>query len=116
MIAWLADEDFNGHIVRALLLRQPDINLVRVQDIGLMGADGAAILAWCADNDRILLTHDAATVPEQAYERVVADQPMPGVFVTNKRLPHAAVIDDILLAETCSEPNEWNGKVIYLPL
>ncbi len=35
MLRLLADENFNGDIVRALLLRQPDLNIVRVQDVGL---------------------------------------------------------------------------------
>jgi hypothetical protein len=37
MLRLLADENFNGDIVRALLLRQPDIDIVRVQDVGLAG-------------------------------------------------------------------------------
>lgn len=36
MLRLLSDENFNGgDIVRGLLLRQPDLDLVRVQDIGL---------------------------------------------------------------------------------
>jgi hypothetical protein len=41
---------------------------------------------------------------------------MPGVFVANKSVSHAEVVDDILLVDACSEADEWNGKVIYLPL
>lgn len=37
MLRLLADENFNGDIVRALLLRQPDLDIVRVQDVGLAG-------------------------------------------------------------------------------
>jgi hypothetical protein len=32
MLLLLADENFNGDVVRALFLRQPDLNIVRVQD------------------------------------------------------------------------------------
>ena len=31
MLRLLADENFNGDIVRGLLLRQPDLDIVRVQ-------------------------------------------------------------------------------------
>ena len=55
MLRLLADENFNGDIVRALLLRQPDLNIVRVQDVGLAGAVDPDILAWAATNDRIAL-------------------------------------------------------------
>jgi hypothetical protein len=37
MLRLLPDENFNGDIVRALLLRQPDLDIVRVQDVGLAG-------------------------------------------------------------------------------
>lgn len=35
MLHLLADENFNGYIVRGLLRRRPDLELVRVQDVGL---------------------------------------------------------------------------------
>jgi predicted nuclease of predicted toxin-antitoxin system len=70
MLRLLADENFNGDIVRGLLLRQPDLDLVRVQDAGLAGADDPDILAWAAANNRILLTHDRATMPGYACERL----------------------------------------------
>ena len=37
MLRLLADENFNGDVVRALLLRQPDLDIVRVQDVGRAG-------------------------------------------------------------------------------
>ena len=48
MLRLLADENFNGDIVRALLLRQPDLDIVRVQDVGLAGVGDPDILAWVA--------------------------------------------------------------------
>jgi hypothetical protein len=63
MLRLLADENFNGDVVRALLLRQPDLDIVRVQDVGLAGIADPDILAWAAVNDRIILTHDRATLP-----------------------------------------------------
>ncbi len=60
MLRLLADENFNGDIVRALLLRQPDLDIVRVQDVGLADVGDPNILAWAAVNDRIILTCDLA--------------------------------------------------------
>lgn len=58
---------FNGDIVRGLFLRQPDLDLLRVQDVGLRKVDDPAILDWATSNGRILLTHDRATMPDFAY-------------------------------------------------
>ena len=80
MLRLLADENFNGRIVRGLLRRRPDLDLVRVQDIGLGHTVDVTILAWAAQQDRVLLTHDQKTVPKHAYERVEIGLPMPGVF------------------------------------
>jgi len=97
MLRLLADENFNGSIIRGLVRRQPEIDLVRVQDVGLSGADDHAVLAWAAREGRVLLTHDQATVPKYAYERIEAGLPMPGVFVGDTHLPVQQAIDDIVL-------------------
>ena len=39
MLPLAADENFNNDIVRGLLRRKPDLNIVRLQDVGLSGAD-----------------------------------------------------------------------------
>lgn len=116
MLRLLSDENFNGDIVRGLLLRRPELDLARVQDVGLEEKDDPAILAWAAENNRIILTHDRATIPDFAYARVAAGEPMPGVFVLNDRLPVRQAIDELLLIDACSEQGEWVGLVLYLPL
>lgn len=116
MLRLLSDENFNNDIVRGLLLRRSDLDLARVQDVGLEKADDTTILAWATENNRILLTHDRATIPNFAYARLTSGQPMSGVFVVNDRLPVRQAIDELLLIEACSEQMEWVGLVLYLPL
>lgn len=36
MLRLLSDENFNGDIIRGLLLRYPTLDLLRVQDVGLL--------------------------------------------------------------------------------
>ena len=54
MTLFLADEDFNNDIVRGLQRRFADLDLVRVQDIGLRGADDETVLARAASERRVL--------------------------------------------------------------
>ncbi len=112
----LADENFNGDIVRGLLLKRPDLNLVRNQDVGLAGTDDVAVLAWAAGQNRILLTHDRATMPNYAFQRIVNGEEMPGMWVLNDRIAIGESIQEILLLLVCSEQAEWNGLVQYLPM
>ena len=112
----LADENFNNDIVRGLMRRKTDLDIVRVQDVGLSGAYDPTILEWAAKEGRILLTHDVSTITNYAYERISAGKAMPGVFEVSRELPLGVVIEDILLLADYSIDGEWEGQVRYLPL
>jgi hypothetical protein len=116
MLRWLGDENLNGDIIRGLFLRQPDLDLVRVQDVGLIAADDRAVLAWAAENSRIVLTHDRATMPNFACDRLAEGFSMAGLAVINDQLPIRQAIDEIILLENCMNAEEWEGLVLYLPL
>jgi hypothetical protein len=116
MLLLAADENFNNDIVRGLRRRQPDVDIVRVQEIGLSGADDPAVLAWAAEEGRVLLTHDVSTMTHFAYSRVREGKPMPGVFEVDRGLPIGRVIDDLLLLVAYSLDGEWEDQVRYLPL
>jgi predicted nuclease of predicted toxin-antitoxin system len=103
MLKLLSDENFNGDIVRGLFLRQPNLDLLRVQDVGLRKMDDPTILAWAASNERILLTHDRATVPDFAYERMVRGEAMARIFVVNDRMLIRQAIEELSLLLNGSE-------------
>ena len=116
MLRLLADENFNYDIVRGLRLRDPLIDVLLVHDTGLLRAEDPVLLAWAADNDRIVLTHDRATMRDFAYERLLAGKAMPGMFVLNDRLPVRTAIDELQMVCACSEMSEWVGRVVHLPI
>lgn len=115
-IRLLADENFDRDIVRGLLRREPQLDLLRAQDVGLRSVPDPQVLEWAANKNRILLTHDFATIVRFAYERVARGEKMPGVIEVKFSVPIGSVIDDILLFVTCSAQGEWEGQVLYLPL
>ena len=80
MLLLVTDENFNKDIVRGVLRRKPDADIIRIQDVGLSGADDPAVLAWVAAAERVLLTHDVSPITQYAYARVAASEAMPGVF------------------------------------
>lgn len=116
MLRLAIDENFNNDIVRGILRRQPDLDIVRVQDAGLAGADDPAVLDWAARENRVLLTHDVTTMTEFALDRVAMGLNMPGVFQVSRGVSLSTAIQDILLLATCSLDNEWAGQIRYLPL
>jgi hypothetical protein len=116
MLLFLSDENFNNDIVRGLLRRKPQLDIVRVQDVGLTGADDPNVLEWAAQENRVLLTHDVTTITKYAYERIEAGKSMPGVFEVSRAVPIGRAIEDILLLAECSLEGEWEGQIVYLPL
>jgi predicted nuclease of predicted toxin-antitoxin system len=115
MLRFLCDESFDGRLVEALRRVHPPLDLIRVQDVGLRGADDPSVLAWAAANDRILLTQDKRTMPGHAEQRLLAGEPMPGVFVVNNRASFTDVIEDIVLLNECSDQTEWVGRIERIP-
>ena len=116
MLRFAADENLSYNIVRGLLRRKSDLNIIRIQEVGLSGKDDVTVLEWAAQEKRILLTHDVTTITKYAYERINDGLPMPGVFEIKMNSPLADVIDDILLLADYSYENEWVGQIVYLPL
>ena len=116
MLRLAADENFNNDIIRGLLRRRSDLDLVRIQDAGLSGADDPTVLAWAAREGRVLLTHDVRTLAGYAHARAAAGQAHPGVVEAGLAVPIGAAIEDLLLLAECSLPGEREGRVCYLPL
>jgi len=115
MIKLAADENFNGKILRGLRRRNPEIDIVRVQDSPAFKADDPSVLAWAAQENRILLTHDIRTMSTFAFDRIEIGLPMPGLFQVNQTAAINQVIEDIILLATCSQEEEWAGQIHYLP-
>jgi hypothetical protein len=110
------DHNFNERILRGLVRREPAIDFLRVATIGLSAAADPVILERAALERRVLLTHDRQTIPDFAYARVAAGEPMPGVFLVSKELPIGQAVDEILLAVHCLSSEECEGIVKYFPL
>jgi hypothetical protein len=116
MLSLVADENFNGTILRGLIRLKAELDIVRVQDVGLSSTDDPVILEWAAKLERVLLTHDVSTITKYAYERVRTGKNMPGEIEISRKVPLGMAIDEILfLAEVCQQ-RELEGQIIYLPL
>ena len=116
MVRLAADENFNNDIGRGLLRRRPHLDILRVQEVGLSGADDSTVLEWAAREGRVLFSHDISTLTRHAYERVEAGKRMPGVFELGHQVPTSVAIEDIMLIADCSLEGEWEGQVRYLRL
>lgn len=116
MLKLAADENFNNIILRGVLRQHPELDIVRIQDSEIAGADDEVLLEWVAQENRVLLTHDVNTVTGFAYERVRQGLAMPGVFQVDDSASMSTIIEDILLLALGSLEGEWENQVRYIPL
>jgi predicted nuclease of predicted toxin-antitoxin system len=110
------DENFDHHILRALLRRAPTLDARTVASAGLAGADDRAVLAWAASEGRVLLTHDVHTMTRYAFERVGRGEPMPGVIEVQARAAIGEVLEDLLLVLGCAVVDDLRDRVYYVPM
>lgn len=116
MIRLVTDENFDKDILQGLLRQRPDLDIVRVQDVGLISASDPRVLEWAAQEGRIVLTHDRKTFIPFAYERVATGQPMPGVCVVKATAPIGTAIEYILILLEIITAEEWENQVRFVPL
>lgn len=116
MIRLLADENFDGRVLARICKERSDLDVVRVQDEGLGSTPDPEILAWAAQEGRILLTHDKKTMGPFAHARVRAGQPMPGVCLVKRDAPLGLIIGDLLILLANTPAEEWINQVKHVPL
>ena len=114
MVPVLTDENLSGPIIQAIQQSEADLDLVRVQDIGLMGADDRRLLEWAAEQDRVLLTHDRETVPHFAYERIRRGEEVIGVVVINDQVAPGQIVPKILSLIVQKDMDQFNNRVFFL--
>lgn len=116
MLRLAADENLNQHIVNGLRRRLPDVDILTVRTARLEGTPDPGVLAWAAEEGRVLVTHDTRTLKGYAYERVEAGEPMPGVVEVPDLMPVGQAVDELEIVVKLLEPDEIAGRVLRLPL
>lgn len=115
-VRFLADADLNKAIVTGVLRREPSVDFLTAQAAGLRGMKDPAVLALAAKQQRVLVSHDAGTMPGHFREFTEAGNPSSGVFLIPQDLEIGTAIEELLLIWLVSEASEWHGRLAWLPL
>jgi hypothetical protein len=116
MLRYLADEDFDNRILRAFRRHEPELDWTRIQDVGLSGCEDELVLQFAAENQRVVLTRDVSTMTAAALGRIARTEPMPGLIVVPHRIAIGLAIDELIFLAKESTADEWEGRVVWLPL
>lgn len=111
-----ADENLDGRVLRGLLLRLRDLDVVRAQDVGLAGATDPEVLAWAALDQRVLLSHDVRTMTAFAAERLANGEPMTGLVILPQTEAIGLVLDALEELVTSRQADDVRGQILYLKL
>jgi hypothetical protein len=110
-----ADENLNNEIIRRLRNQIPDIDIVRIQDTDAYQKPDDIMLEWCANEGRILLTHDQKTMPIHASNRIAKGLLLPGVLIFADTQSFKKIVDDIILIIVDNNEDELRDRVTHLP-
>lgn len=116
MLRFAADECLNLNIVAELRRRNPEIDIVTVQERNLRGQPDSVILEWAASEGRVLVTYDVNSMRGFAADRIRSGAPMPGVLVVHWGHRVGQVVDALELVAGASLDGEWENRVEFLPL
>lgn len=117
------DQNFNQDIFNAVKREygKPDLDVVRLFDVGLSEAPDEVVLEWAAQQERIVLTHDVKTLVPLANARIREGLPMPGVIVVRATTTggstgaYGPVVEDLCMLLGASTPEEWEWRIARLP-
>jgi predicted nuclease of predicted toxin-antitoxin system len=89
---FLADHDLNEHLVYGVVRREPAIEFIRASDIGMHERPDAEVLAYAAEHQLIVVSHDVNTMPANAYTRIRTGAPVTGLLMVKQNGPVGMVI------------------------
>ncbi len=112
---FFSDHNFNEDILRAVARLDWSIDILRAREAGMAEAPDEEILERAAQEGRLTLSHDVNTLRRDAYSRLIAGRPMPGLFLVTKGQPIEPVARDIALLAVSSIEGEWENQVRFLP-
>jgi hypothetical protein len=114
-VRFLADADLNRAIVSGVLRREPSVDFLTAQAAGLRGMNDPAVLELAAERQRVLVSHDAGTMPAHFRAFRNSGKHSAGVFLVPQSLDVGTAIDELLLIWLASEASEWENRLEWLP-
>lgn len=114
-LRFLADHDLNEHIVTGIKRLAPEIEFVRVRDIGLHGASDHDVLDYAAGASLCVVSHDVNTMTAAAAAMIAAGRQLPGLFLVRQTTPVRTAVQTIVLVWSASDHEEWRNQVVFLP-
>lgn len=114
-VRFQADADFRQAIVVGVIRRQPNLDFQSAYTAKLEGKKDSEVLAIAAQDNRVLVTHDRKTMPDE-FGRFILSNTSPGVLIVSQSLSISGVIEALILVWEATTAEEWINQIMSLPL
>ncbi len=91
------------------------MDFLSANESNLEAVPDAEVLAFAAQQNRILVTSDLRTMPRYFGEFLEAHGGCPGVFLVKQRAPVADVIEALVMVWAASDADEWKNRILEIP-
>ncbi len=117
-LRFLLDENMPHAVRDQLLLRQPEMQVDAVGDVGApaLGTPDSEILVWLEANDAVLVSRNRRTMPMHLRDHLAAGNHVPGILLIRRRYTWGQIIEDLHLIWDASTSDEYPDRIEYLPL
>jgi predicted nuclease of predicted toxin-antitoxin system len=116
MLRILVDENFNHRILRGVERLIPDLDYIIVQESDLERSTDPVLIAWAAEHQRVIVTHDINTITKYANDRLRSGEPMAGVVIVPEDMSIGFAVEELATLIACSEPEEIENQVKFIPI
>jgi hypothetical protein len=120
-LGFVLDEHLRGPLWRALQWHNSSgvypLDVVRVGDPAdlPLGTGDPGLLLWAEREQRILVTHDADSMPMHLADHLTAGQDSPGVFMIRRHSTLPQIVSFLCDAAYASEAWEWEDRIQFIP-
>ena len=114
----LFDENAPQAVDRGLRRRVTNTDILRVGESGApaKGTDDPALLVWCEEAGRVLVSLDRRTMPLAFGVHLAGGHRSAGVFLIGRDAPLPQILEDLVLLIEATEAEEWVDRLVFLPL
>jgi len=115
---FLLDEHIPHAVARGLRRREPSIHILVVgyPSAPAVGTSDPDLLHWAEEHGCLFVTNNRATMSGHLRDHLAAGGHVPGILVISRRLSLGDVIDELYLVWAASHPDEYQDRIVYLPL
>ena len=117
-LKYLIDENVNPLYPNQIRRREPGIviQVVGEPETPPKGTLDPEILCWCEERQFVLVTNNRTSMPVHLSDHIALGRHIPGIFILNPNLTIGENLEELILAALPSEDDEYQDRIVYLPL